>query len=183
MNPHWPARCPPTEFLPADAIRRWSAEGGHPIQDLTTEDDLTPLSSWAPGAKTIADDGLVAEERARHRCYWNQLTYAAHQQMIARVIQTNIRAFEAIGTITCLHRSMHRPSTYELNDIAEPMPTDAKDLTHPHRLTPLLGGAMSWLSCARRLIKRRIPARSFSRVALSAVKILPLAEGNSSRMA
>ena len=49
MNRHWPARCPPTEFLPADTIRRWSAKGGHPIQDLTAEDDLTPLPGWAPG--------------------------------------------------------------------------------------------------------------------------------------
>ena len=65
-NRRWPARCPPTGFLPADAIRRWSAEGGHPIQYLTAEDDLTPLPSWAPGAKTIADDGLVAEERILH---------------------------------------------------------------------------------------------------------------------
>ena len=30
-NRHWPARCPPTGSSPADAIRRWSAEGGHPI--------------------------------------------------------------------------------------------------------------------------------------------------------
>ena len=66
MNRHWPARCQPTGFLPADAIRRWSAGGGHPIQDLTAEDDLTPLPGWAPGAKTIADDGLVAEERVLH---------------------------------------------------------------------------------------------------------------------
>ena len=66
MNRHWPARCPPTEFLPADAIRRWSAKGGHPIQDLTADDDLAPLPGWAPGAKTISDDGLVAEERVLH---------------------------------------------------------------------------------------------------------------------
>ena len=65
-NPHWPARCQPTGFSPADAIRHWSAEGGHPIQDLTAEDDLTPLPGWAPGAKTISDDGLVAEERVLH---------------------------------------------------------------------------------------------------------------------
>ena len=44
-NRHGPARGPPTGFLPADAIRHWSAEGGHPIQDLTAENDLTPLSS------------------------------------------------------------------------------------------------------------------------------------------
>ena len=46
MNRHWPARCLPTEFLPADAIRRWSAKGDHPIQDLTAEDDITPLPGW-----------------------------------------------------------------------------------------------------------------------------------------
>ena len=66
MNRHWPARCPPTGFLPADAIRRWSAEVGHPIEDFAAEDDLTPLPGWAPGAKTSADDGLVSEERVLH---------------------------------------------------------------------------------------------------------------------
>ena len=65
-NPHWPARCPPTGSSPADAIRHWSAEGGHPIEDPTADDDLTPLPCWAPGAKAIADDGLVAEERVLH---------------------------------------------------------------------------------------------------------------------
>ena len=60
-NRDWPARCPPTGSSPADAIRHWSAELGHPIEDLTAEDDLTPLPSWTPGAKTISDDGLVAE--------------------------------------------------------------------------------------------------------------------------
>ena len=52
--------------LPADAIRHWSAEGGHPIEDLTAEDGLTLLPSWTPGAKAISDDGLVAEERVLH---------------------------------------------------------------------------------------------------------------------
>ena len=66
MNRHWLTRCQPAGFLPADAIRRWSAEGGHPIQDLTAEDDLTPLPGWAPGAKAISDDGFVAEERVLH---------------------------------------------------------------------------------------------------------------------
>ena len=42
-NRHGPARCQPTGSSPADAIRRWSAEGDHPIQDLRAEDDLTPL--------------------------------------------------------------------------------------------------------------------------------------------
>ena len=65
-NRPWPARCPPRGSSPADAIRHWSAEGGHPIEDLTAEDDLTPLPSWTPGAKAIADDGLVAEERVLH---------------------------------------------------------------------------------------------------------------------
>ena len=32
-----------TGSSPADAIRHWSAELGHPIEDLTAEDDLTPL--------------------------------------------------------------------------------------------------------------------------------------------
>ena len=65
-NRHGPARCPPTGSSPADAIRHWSAEGGHPIQDLAAEDGLTPLPSWTPGAKGIADDGLVAEQRIFH---------------------------------------------------------------------------------------------------------------------
>ena len=61
-----PARCPPTGSSPADSIRHGSAELGHPIEDLTAEDDLTPLPGWAPGAQTIADDGRVAEERVLH---------------------------------------------------------------------------------------------------------------------
>ena len=65
-NPHWPARCPPTGFSPADAIRHWSAEGGHPIEDFAAEDYLTPLPGWVPGAKAISDDGLVSEERILH---------------------------------------------------------------------------------------------------------------------
>ena len=55
-----------TGSSPADAIRHWSAEGGHPIQDLTAEDGLTPLSGWTAGEKAISDDGLVAEERVLH---------------------------------------------------------------------------------------------------------------------
>ena len=65
-NRYWPARCQSTGSSPADAIRHWSAEGDHPIEDLTAEDGLTPLPSWAPGAKAISDDGLVAEERVLH---------------------------------------------------------------------------------------------------------------------
>ena len=30
-NRNWPARCQPTRSSPADAIRRWSAEVGHPM--------------------------------------------------------------------------------------------------------------------------------------------------------
>ena len=66
MNPHWPARCQPTGFSPADAIRHWSAEGGHLIEDFAAEDHLTPLPGWAPGAKAISDDGFVSEERILH---------------------------------------------------------------------------------------------------------------------
>ena len=51
---------------PADAIRHWSAEGGHPIEDFAAEDHLTPLPGWAPGAKAISDDGFVSEERILH---------------------------------------------------------------------------------------------------------------------
>ena len=65
-NRHGPARCSPTGSSPADAIRHWSAESGHPIEDLTAEDDFTPLPGWAPGAKTSSDDGRVAEERVLH---------------------------------------------------------------------------------------------------------------------
>ncbi len=65
-NRQGPARCQSTGSSPANAIRHWSAEGGHPIEDLTAEDDLTPLSSWTPGAKAIADDGRVSEERILH---------------------------------------------------------------------------------------------------------------------
>ena len=60
-NRDWPARCQPTGSSPADAIRHGSAEGGHPIEDLTAEDDLTPLPNWAPGAKALSDDGRVSE--------------------------------------------------------------------------------------------------------------------------
>ena len=65
-NRDWPARCPPTGSSPVEAIRHWSAEGGHPIEDLTAEDDLTPLPGWAPGPEAISDNGLVSEERVLH---------------------------------------------------------------------------------------------------------------------
>ena len=65
-NRNWPARCQSTRSSPADAIRHWSAEGGHPIEDLTADDGLTPLPGRTPGAKAIADDGLVSEERILH---------------------------------------------------------------------------------------------------------------------
>ena len=41
-NRQWPARGQSTGSSPADAIRHWSAEGGHPIEDLTAENGLTP---------------------------------------------------------------------------------------------------------------------------------------------
>ena len=50
-NRHGPARCQPTGSSPADAIRHWSAEGG---------------PGWAPDAKILSDDGLVAQERVLH---------------------------------------------------------------------------------------------------------------------
>ena len=34
-------------------LKHWSAEGGDPIEDLTVEDDLTPLPSWTPTAFTL----------------------------------------------------------------------------------------------------------------------------------
>ena len=65
-NHHWPARCQPTGFSPADAIRHGSAEGGHPIEDFAAEDYLTPLPGWVPGAQAISDDGFVSEECILH---------------------------------------------------------------------------------------------------------------------
>ena len=65
-NRNWPARGQSTRSSPADAIRHWSTEGGHPIENLTANDGLTPLPSWTPGAKAIADDGLGSEERILH---------------------------------------------------------------------------------------------------------------------
>ena len=56
MSRNWPARCQSTGSSPADAIRHWSTEGDHPIEDLTAEDGLTRLPSWAPSAKAISDD-------------------------------------------------------------------------------------------------------------------------------
>ena len=65
-NRDWPARCPPTGSSPVEAIRHGSAEGGHPIEDRTAEDDLTPLPGWPPGPEAISDNGLVSEERVLH---------------------------------------------------------------------------------------------------------------------
>ena len=65
-NRNWPSRCQSTRSSPADAIRHWSAEGGHPIEDFAAEDHFTPLPGWAPGAKAISDDGFVSEERILH---------------------------------------------------------------------------------------------------------------------
>ena len=60
------ARGPPTGSSPSEARCHGSAEGGHPIQDRTAEDDRTPLPGWTPGAKALADDGRVAEARVLH---------------------------------------------------------------------------------------------------------------------
>ena len=49
-----------TGSSPADAIRHWSAEGGHPIQDLTAEDGLTPVRLEFPI--------LSLNPRLRQRC-------------------------------------------------------------------------------------------------------------------
>ena len=65
-NHDWSARCQPTGSSPADTIRHGAADLGHPIQDLTAEDNLTPLPRWTPGAKAIANDGRVAEARVLH---------------------------------------------------------------------------------------------------------------------
>ena len=65
-NRHGHATVPTTGASSTDGVRNWAAHVGHPIQDLTAEDDLTPLPGWTPGAKAIADDGRVAEERVLH---------------------------------------------------------------------------------------------------------------------
>ena len=62
-NRDGPARGPPTGSSPVEAIRHGSAEGGHPIEDRTAEDDLTPLPGWPPGPEAISDHGRVAEAR------------------------------------------------------------------------------------------------------------------------
>ena len=61
-----PARCPPTGSSPVEAIRHGSAEGGHPIEDRTAEDDRTPLPGWPPGPEAISDNGRVSEARVLH---------------------------------------------------------------------------------------------------------------------
>ncbi len=65
-NRHGPARCPPTGSSPVEAIRHGSAEGGHPIEDRTAEDDLTPLPGWPPGPEASSDHGRVSEARVLH---------------------------------------------------------------------------------------------------------------------
>ena len=52
-----------TGSSPADAIRHCSAEGGHPIQDLTAEDDLTPLPSCTPDSPAQLDSGREGHRR------------------------------------------------------------------------------------------------------------------------
>ena len=65
-NRHGPARCPPTGSSPVEAIRHGSAEGGHPIEDRTAENDLTPLPGWPPGPEALSENGRVSEARVLH---------------------------------------------------------------------------------------------------------------------
>ena len=65
-GPHDAHRQDPPGSSPVEAIRHGSAEGGHPIEDRTAEDDRTPLPGWAPGPEPISDNGLVSEERVLH---------------------------------------------------------------------------------------------------------------------
>ena len=91
-NRRWPARCSPTGSSPADVIRHWSAESGHPIEDLTAEDDFTPLPGWAPAAKTSSDDGLVAEERVLHPALWANAQDGWCRAIAADVLQNGVQA-------------------------------------------------------------------------------------------
>ena len=52
---------PTDRILTYRCVRHGSAEGGHPIEDFTAVDDLTPLPSWVPGAKALS----VCDTRAR----------------------------------------------------------------------------------------------------------------------
>ena len=65
-GPHDAHRQDPPGSSPVEAIRHGSAEGGHPIEDRTAEDDLTPLPGWPPGPEAISDNGRVSEERVLH---------------------------------------------------------------------------------------------------------------------
>ncbi len=65
-NRDWAARCPPTGSSPVEAIRHGSAESGHPIEDRTAEDDLTPLPGWAPGPEALSENGRASEARVLH---------------------------------------------------------------------------------------------------------------------
>ena len=57
---------PPDRILTCRCGTTLAGRGRSSTQDLTAEDGLTPLPNWTPGAKAIADDGLVAEERILH---------------------------------------------------------------------------------------------------------------------
>ena len=67
-----PPRTRSDHRLPRRRFARGAAGLGHLkahsslIVNRQAEDGLTPLPSWTPGAKAIADDGLVAEERILH---------------------------------------------------------------------------------------------------------------------
>ena len=83
-NRHRPARCQPTGSLPADAIRRWSAEGDHPIQNgaaemwTTSGGNPTEISAlirrsgcrtWAPAVRRVPATGAT---RGDVRGFWGR---------------------------------------------------------------------------------------------------------------
>ena len=104
-NRDWPARCQPTGSSPADAIRHGSAEGGHPIEDFTAEDDLTPLPSWAPGAKalSVCDTRARAPSGTRRR-----VSYPVSDSMSCRR--------RARGPVPCAVRALRSARTDGLGD-------------------------------------------------------------------
>ena len=64
---HWPARCQSTRSSPADAIRHWSAEGGHPIEDLTRARACAAASAVTAGRRSQAFLGPMLRAGVR-RC-------------------------------------------------------------------------------------------------------------------
>ena len=102
-NRDWPTRCQPTGFSPADAIRHWSAEGGHPIQDLVAEDDLTPLSGCAKGVvvdqredRTVPS---IAQERGETGALLHSMGAGASRRPLRGGLQSP-RYHEALQNVT-----------------------------------------------------------------------------------